>query len=84
MNPRAHLHLIHEANALSFLVENGGGRAIDGRRRILEIQPTHLQQRLSLFLGSRADVSELESYGEVQQVINIHRDYDDDDDEYYD
>jgi len=84
MNPRAHLHLVHEANALSFLVENGGGRAIDGRRRILEIQPTHLHQRLSLFLGSRADVSELETYGEVQQVINIHREYDDDEDDYFD
>lgn len=79
MNPRAHLNLVHEANALSFLVENGGGRAIDGRRRILEIQPTHLHQRLALFLGSRADISELESYGDVQQVININSEYDDDD-----
>jgi hypothetical protein len=36
---------------------------------------------LSLFVGSRGDVSELEAYGDVQQVINIHPDYDDDDDE---
>ncbi|CAK9857796.1 unnamed protein product [Sphagnum jensenii] len=79
MNPRSQLQLVHEANSLSFLVEQGGGRAIDGRRRILEIQPTHLHQRLSLFLGSRADVSELEAYGDVQQVINIHPEYDDDD-----
>ena len=78
MNPRAHLRLVHEANALSFLVENGGGRSMDGRRRVLEIQPTHLHQRLPLFLGSRADVSELEAYGDVQQVINISSDYDDD------
>lgn len=84
MNPRAHLLLVHEANALSFLVENGGGRAIDGRRRILEIQPTHLHQRMPLFLGSRADVSELESYGDVQQVININGEYDDDDGHYND
>lgn len=84
MNPRAHLLLVHEANALSFLVENGGGRAIDGRRRILEIQPTHLHLRMPLFLGSRADVSELESYGDVQQVININREYDDDDGHYDD
>lgn len=81
MNPSSQLQLVHEVNSVSFLVEQGGGRAIDGRRRILEIQPTHLHQRLSLFVGSRGDVSELEAYGDVQQVINIHPDYDDDDDE---
>jgi fructose-1,6-bisphosphatase I len=81
MNPRAQLRLVHEANALSFLVENAGGRAIDGRRRILEIQPTHLHQRLPLFLGSRADVSEVESYGDIQQVIQINPVYGDEEDD---
>nr|PNR28320.1 hypothetical protein PHYPA_028912 [Physcomitrium patens] len=78
MNPRTQLHLIHEANAVSFLVENGGGQAIDGRRRILEIQPTHLHQRMPLFLGSSADVSELEAYGDIQEVFDPNSESDDD------
>ena len=37
-------------------------------RRILDIQPEELHQRLPLFLGSAGDVAELESYGDVQQL----------------
>lgn len=44
-----------------------GGRGSDGRRRVLDIPPAALHQRLPLFLGSRDDIAELESYGDVQQ-----------------
>ena len=44
-----------------------GGRASDGKRRVLGIQPAALHERLPLFLGSRDDIAELESYGDVQQ-----------------
>lgn len=37
-------------------------------RRILDIQPEALHQRLPLFLGSADDIAELESYGDVQQL----------------
>lgn len=70
MNPRSHLRLVYEANPLSYLVEQGGGRGTDGSRRILEISPYELHQRLPLFLGSAADVAELVSYGDVQQIKN--------------
>ena len=40
----------------------------DGVRRILDINPEALHQRLPLFLGSAADIAELESYGDVQQL----------------
>ncbi|ERN14388.1 hypothetical protein AMTR_s00033p00231560 [Amborella trichopoda] len=70
MNPRDHLRLVYEANPLSFLVEQAGGRGSDGKSRILSIQPVELHQRLSLFLGSSEDIEELESYGEVQQKVN--------------
>eukprot|EP01018_Ginkgo_biloba_P040095 Gb_12617 [translate_table: standard] len=70
MNPRDHLRLVYEANPLSFLVEHAGGRGSDGKRRILQIQPFELHQRLPLFLGSSADISELESYGDIQQLVN--------------
>ncbi|KAJ7548929.1 hypothetical protein O6H91_07G033400 [Diphasiastrum complanatum] len=70
MNPRDHLRLVYEANPLSFLVEQANGKGSDGKRRILDIQPVGVHQRLPLFLGSKEDVSELESYEDVQQLIN--------------
>ncbi|XP_065872343.1 uncharacterized protein [Euphorbia lathyris] len=70
MNPRDHLRLVYEANPLSFLAEQAGGRGSDGKHRILSIQPVKLHQRLPLFLGSPEDIEELESYGNVQQKVN--------------
>ncbi|KAL5199626.1 hypothetical protein ABZP36_020829 [Zizania latifolia] len=70
MNPRDHLRLVYEANPLSFLAEQAGGRGSDGKNRILSIQPVKLHQRLPLFLGSMEDMLELESYGDVQQKVN--------------
>lgn len=70
MNPRAHLRLVYEANPLSFIAEQAGGRGSDGTRRILDIQPVELHQRLPLFLGSADDVAELLSYKDVQQLVN--------------
>lgn len=67
INPRPHLRLMYEANPLSYLVEQAGGKGTDGKRRILEINPIEIHQRLPLFLGSAADVSELVSYGDIQQ-----------------
>jgi fructose-1,6-bisphosphatase I len=55
-SPRGKLRLLYEANPLAFIVEQAGGAAIDGRQRILDVQPTELHQRTSLFIGSKADV----------------------------
>ncbi|KAI3700841.1 hypothetical protein L2E82_45480 [Cichorium intybus] len=70
MNPRDHLRLVYEANPLSFVAEQAGGKGSDGKNRILSIQPVKLHQRLPLFLGSPEDIEELESYGDVQQTVN--------------
>ncbi|KAI5063093.1 hypothetical protein GOP47_0021640 [Adiantum capillus-veneris] len=70
MNPRAHLRLVYEANPLSFIAEQAGGKGCDGKRRILDIQPVELHQRLPLFLGSPDDITELLSYDNVQQLVN--------------
>jgi fructose-1,6-bisphosphatase I len=56
---------------MAFLSEQAGGRGSDGVRRILDIPPSKLHERLPLFLGSTEDIAELESYqgqGGVQQV----------------
>jgi fructose-1,6-bisphosphatase I len=67
-NPRSHLRLVYEGNPLAFLVEATGGKASDGKKRVLEIVPEKTHQRLPLFLGSTEDIDELESYGDVQQI----------------
>lgn len=56
------LRLIYECNALAFLVEQAGGRASDGRRRILEIAPESLHQRSPFFVGSVNMVEKAESF----------------------
>uniref|UniRef100_A0A803MCA7 fructose-bisphosphatase n=2 Tax=Chenopodium quinoa TaxID=63459 RepID=A0A803MCA7_CHEQI len=70
MNPRDHLRLVYEANPLSFVAEQAGGKGSDGKSRILSIQPIKLHQRLPLFLGSPEDIDELESYEDIQQKVN--------------
>ena len=56
------VRLLHEANPIAFLMEQAGGRASTGRRRILEIEPTALHQRVGLVFGSRSEVERIERY----------------------
>eukprot|EP00922_Rhytidocystis_sp_ex-Travisia-forbesii_P059634 GHVS01088422.1.p1 GENE.GHVS01088422.1~~GHVS01088422.1.p1 ORF type:complete len:384 (+),score=50.01 GHVS01088422.1:57-1154(+) len=56
------LRLLYEANPMAMLAEQAGGRAIDGQRRILEIVPVELHQRVPLMVGSRAMVDKLEDF----------------------
>lgn len=55
-SPRGKLRLLYEANPLAFIVEQAGGLATDGRRRILDIDPTDLHQRTPLYIGSKSEV----------------------------
>jgi fructose-1,6-bisphosphatase I len=41
---------------MAFLAEAAGGKATDGRQRILDIVPSGLHQRTPLVIGSAADV----------------------------
>ena len=50
------LRLMYEANPMSWLVEQAGGMATNGHERILDIQPTQLHERVSVFLGSKNEV----------------------------
>lgn len=56
------LRLLYEANPMAMLVEQAGGRASDGHRNILDIEPLDLHQRVPLFIGSRKNIDELEAY----------------------
>lgn len=60
--PDGKLRLMYEANPMAFLIEQAGGRATDGRRRILDIQPESLHQRTALYIGSEKMVRQAESF----------------------
>lgn len=51
------LRLLYEANPMAYLFEQAGGMATDGKRRILDLTPTSLHQRVPLVLGSKEDVT---------------------------
>ncbi|MBX7041758.1 MAG: class 1 fructose-bisphosphatase [Ignavibacteria bacterium] len=61
-NPDGKLRLMYEANPLSMIVEQAGGRSSNGRIRILEIEPKALHQRTPLFIGSEEDVLAVERF----------------------
>ena len=52
-SPDGKLRLMYEANPLGFVVEQAGGAASSGARRILDIQPERLHQRTPLIIGNK-------------------------------
>jgi fructose-1,6-bisphosphatase I len=58
------LRLMYEANPMAFLVEQAGGAATDGTQRIMDLMPSKLHQRVSVFMGSK---------NEVERVTGYHR-----------
>lgn len=61
-SPQGKLRLVYECNPMAFICEQAGGRAIDGRQRILEIKPEALHQRTPLYIGSEEDVNMVEDF----------------------
>lgn len=61
-SPKGKLRLLYECNPLAFIIEQAGGKASDGFRRILDIHPSSLHQRTPLFIGSASMVSMAEEF----------------------
>ncbi len=59
-SPNGKLRLLYECNPMAFIVEQAGGVASDGLNRILDIEPTELHQRSSIFIGSPKMVKKAE------------------------
>ena len=55
------LRLLYEANPMSFLMEQAGGKASTGTGRVLEVVPTSIHQRVPIFIGSKENVEDLEA-----------------------
>ncbi len=60
--PQGKLRLMYEANPVSFLIERAGGKSIDGKNRIMDIEPNHIHQRTPLIFGTVEDVDEFLSF----------------------
>ena len=53
-HPHGKLRLQYECNPMAFIVEQAGGRATDGERPILDLEPGDIHQRTPLYAGSEA------------------------------
>ena len=60
--PKGKLRLLYECNPFAFIVEMAGGRATDGKQRIMDIKPTELHERTPFFVGSKNMMDELDTY----------------------
>jgi fructose-1,6-bisphosphatase I len=69
-NPNGKLRLMYECNPMAFIVEAAGGRASNGKKRILEIQPDSLHQRTPIFIGNNHDVKLVEEFMSKEEEHN--------------
>ncbi|MEE1885826.1 class 1 fructose-bisphosphatase [Pedobacter flavus] len=68
-SPNGKLRLLYECNPMAFIVEQAGGKATDGRNRILDLTPTELHQRTSIFIGSKKMVEKAEEFMETYSPV---------------
>ncbi|MEZ4914680.1 MAG: class 1 fructose-bisphosphatase [Chitinophagales bacterium] len=64
--PNGKLRLMYECNPMAYLVEQAGGKATNGKQRILLLSPEHLHQTSPIFIGS----SEM-----VEMVMKFENEY---------
>ena len=60
--PKGKLRLLYEANPLALVIEEAGGYASNGRKRILDLVVDDVHQRTPLFIGCVEEVSAIERY----------------------
>jgi len=60
--PQGKLRLLYECNPMAFLAEQAGGKASDGYKSILDIEPKELHQRVPFFVGSENMVKNAEAF----------------------
>ena len=58
-NPNGKIRLLYECNPIAFIAEQAGGKATDGYRRILEIKPEALHQRVPFYTGTTKMVNKV-------------------------
>ncbi len=61
-SPDGKLRLGYECAPMAFIAEEAGGKASNGKKRIMEIEPSRLHQRVPLYIGSKEDVEQAEKF----------------------
>ncbi|CCG88605.1 class 1 fructose-bisphosphatase [Erwinia piriflorinigrans] len=61
-HPKGKLRLLYECNPMAFLAEQAGGKASDGKNRILDLVPETLHQRSPFFVGNEHMVNDTERF----------------------
>ena len=69
--PVGKLRLMYECFPMAFIVEQAGGKASDGQRRMLDVSPTQLHQRSPIFLGSKQMVDRVEDFVKQSKVNEV-------------
>jgi fructose-1,6-bisphosphatase I len=59
VHPDGKLQLMYKCNPLSFIMEQAGGLATDGKTRLLDIIPTHIHQTTPVYMGSKGNMDQL-------------------------
>ncbi len=69
-SPSGKLRIMYECFPLAFLIEQAGGKASDGHRRILDLVPQSIHQRTPFYIGSPEMVAALEfEFSELTNTI---------------
>lgn len=58
-NKNGKLRLLYEGAPMSFIMEQAGGLSTTGRKRVMEIVPEVVHQRIPIVMGSKNDVQEI-------------------------
>ncbi len=61
-DPSGKLRLLYEANPIAFVVEQAGGLASTGSKRLLELEPRQIHERTPVLVGSRREVEQVLSH----------------------
>ena len=70
-SPNGKLRLMYECNPMAFIVEQAGGRASNGKQRLLDVKPDSLHQRTPIFIGSEEDVLLVEKFMREYEIVEV-------------
>lgn len=60
--PKGKLRLIYECNPISYIAEQAGAKASNGEKRIMELTPKDLHERVPFYVGSKNMVEKVEEF----------------------
>jgi len=62
-NVNGKLRLLYEGAPMSFIMEQAGGVSTTGTKRVMEITPDYVHQRVPIIMGSKNEIEEvIEAY----------------------